>query len=595
MPAKSKAARARQANAKHARGVLLKPSYVKPTHNEEVYPEDDTKGNLYMESLDDMAPEDVEEIAQAQMNGGLDQYTKWLDAAAKILASEAQAHKDKKRKHTYEGNSNTSKWRALKRKEKFAAEGFHGLKEFLEVKRGKVSSGLFPHNEWATLTFRQQANTGERTTNLLSESIQVDDEGSHYDPELDVIILDDLDDNVASDWPCNASTDASTLLTPPTNDWPSKSLSLPISQFIEISDESSKTDGVEGTLAAEYKHAHQGFENEMAEEKMVLWDDLTPQAQRQQLLSIRERANQLETSSDPSLDALRRLERQLHVTAPATLLHAKVLLRALLKNSRLDLIFRNRLAAMYATLNLYSDPKLKMGWRAASVVAVRGQGYSGKAQARCVCTWIHNFIQFERLPQHGYRGNPESILLDEDLAAGLKLFLLNRRQNGDWIRASDVNEYLATPEVQNAHGEIKISERTARRWLNRMEWRFKKTPKGMYIDGHERPDVVAYRTAFVRRWFRLYEPRMHHYDNNGELINHEVDETSSCVDDQIDSQELILVTHDESTFYAQDRRPDRWIAPGEKPEPQRKGEGASLMVSDFYTLKWGPLRDDDGG
>jgi hypothetical protein len=335
------------------------------------------------------------------------------------------------------------------------------------------------------------------------------------------------------------------------------------------------------------------LEDESAAEVFVANEDLTPEEHRRKLKEIMHQVQHLNKDDERTCEDLVRLERQLHAQAPTILLRSKLRLGNLLKNKRLDLVFWNRLAAMYATLNLYQDDRLNLSWRQCSVVAVRGQGYAGEKRARAVRTWLHDFIQLDRLPQHGYRGNPDSLLLDEDLASGLKLYLLAKRKNGDYVRGSDLPEYLATPEVQEKHGNIKISERTGRRWLRRMGWRFKKNPKGMYIDGHERPDIVAYRIAFVDRWKRLYEPRMIQYDNNGNVVGRLDGRDVSMPRSQIGRWELILVTHDESTFYAQDRRPDRWVEPGTKPEPQRKGEGSSLMVSDFYTLKWGPLRYGD--
>ena len=38
-----------------------------------------------------------------------------------------------------------------------------------------------------------------------------------------------------------------------------------------------------------------------------------------------------------------------------------------------------------------------------------------------------------------------------------------------------------------------ISERTARRWLIKLGWRRTVVQKGVYMDGHERSDVVEYR------------------------------------------------------------------------------------------------------
>ncbi|KAI0354345.1 hypothetical protein OH77DRAFT_1387414, partial [Trametes cingulata] len=38
-----------------------------------------------------------------------------------------------------------------------------------------------------------------------------------------------------------------------------------------------------------------------------------------------------------------------------------------------------------------------------------------------------------------------------------------------------------------------ISMRTARRWLHQEGFRYTMHHKGLYFDGHDRPDVVAYR------------------------------------------------------------------------------------------------------
>jgi hypothetical protein len=52
---------------------------------------------------------------------------------------------------------------------------------------------------------------------------------------------------------------------------------------------------------------------------------------------------------------------------------------------------------------------------------------------------------------------------------------------------------------------------------------------------------------------------------------------------------LILVTHDKSTFYQNDQRKTHWGHQYSWPTPQPKGEGQSLMVSEFLTSKWGCL------
>lgn len=56
---------------------------------------------------------------------------------------------------------------------------------------------------------------------------------------------------------------------------------------------------------------------------------------------------------------------------------------------------------------------------------------------------------------------------------------------------------------------------------------------------------------------------------------------------------LILVTHDESTFYENDCRKTKWVYVTEKVTTEKKGEGQSIMASDFLTTEWGWLTDGD--
>lgn len=109
----------------------------------------------------------------------------------------------------------------------------------------------------------------------------------------------------------------------------------------------------------------------------------------------------------------------------------------------------------------------------------------------------------------------------------------------------------------------------------------------MYIDGHEREDVVEYRKAFLKR-MEQYSQRMATFSVvDGEVV---LDMPTLKENEKL----LILVTHDESTFYENDRKRRRWIAKDEKPVPQPKGEGSSIMVSDFISPNFGRLRDAHG-
>ncbi|KAF9455309.1 hypothetical protein BDZ94DRAFT_1205895, partial [Collybia nuda] len=185
------------------------------------------------------------------------------------------------------------------------------------------------------------------------------------------------------------------------------------------------------------------------------------------------------------------------------------------------------------------------------------------------------------------------MLEDEDFAQQIQLHLQEIAKDG-YIRALDIVDFLARPAMQQKLAEAgarktTISLRTAQRWLHNMGWRYGQKKNGMYIDGHERPDIVEYREAFIERW-KEYEKRMALFNNDGER------ESFSPQGFPIPSGQvfkLILVTHDESIFYENDRRKNCWTHKTNRGAPQRKGEGLSLMVSDFLTTEWGRLTHDN--
>ena len=101
--------------------------------------------------------------------------------------------------------------------------------------------------------------------------------------------------------------------------------------------------------------------------------------------------------------------------------------------------------------------------------------------------------------------------------------------------------------------------------------------------------MIEYRKTFVERW-KEYEKRFVIYDNNGEVLS---TPTGFPIPQWQRAFRLILVTHDESTFYENDRRKTQWVHEKAKAVAEKKGEGQSLMVSDFLTVEWGPLRIKD--
>ena len=256
------------------------------------------------------------------------------------------------------------------------------------------------------------------------------------------------------------------------------------------------------------------------------------------------------------------------------------------KPKTLDVIVRARITAMIGVLNLFLEAGLGYTWRNASIVVAKAQG-QGTTHACNLRKWILNFIRYEELPVHCYNQSRWTVLEDEDISRSLQIRLGECAKRG-YIKAADVVAIVESPEMQANLKRVgvcrpTITERTARNWLKRLDWRFEPKKNGMYIDGHEREDVVRYRNAFVARW-KEYEKRFHKWNNDGNPLP-----LPTGFPVAGGRFRLILITHDESTFFQNDERKTHWAHSSATATPKPKGNGQLLMVSDFLTVEWGRL------
>jgi hypothetical protein len=107
--------------------------------------------------------------------------------------------------------------------------------------------------------------------------------------------------------------------------------------------------------------------------------------------------------------------------------------------------------------------------------------------------------------------------------------------------------------------------------------------RGQYADGHERPDVVDYRQSkFLPAWAKI-QSRMETWTKEN-LPEY----------GPLPGKPIVVWFHDESIFYAHDRRRKTWYHKDAPAKPYAKGEGASLMIADFVSSKYGWLRSPDG-
>ena len=61
-----------------------------------------------------------------------------------------------------------------------------------------------------------------------------------------------------------------------------------------------------------------------------------------------------------------------------------------------------------------------------------------------------------------------------------------------------------------------IRSRTACRWLHQLGYNWRDIRKGVFIDGHERPDVVEYRNQFLRE-IEAVKPYLVEFEEDGSV------------------------------------------------------------------------------
>ncbi|KAJ7622725.1 hypothetical protein DFH06DRAFT_1009349, partial [Mycena polygramma] len=187
------------------------------------------------------------------------------------------------------------------------------------------------------------------------------------------------------------------------------------------------------------------------------------------------------------------------------------------------------------------------------------------------------------LPINPYGVWQKSMLADEDLATDIREHL---QELGKFITADKLVEYLSREDVMDKHGlDKKISVRTARRYLNDLGYRFTTEKKGQYSDGHERDDVVYYREEVYLPSLKGFQDRSCIFDADGSVTTPSLPPGA---------RRTVIWYHDESIFYAHDRRRKSWYHKDAPATPYKKGDGVSYMVADYFSADFGWLRTRDG-
>jgi hypothetical protein len=193
-------------------------------------------------------------------------------------------------------------------------------------------------------------------------------------------------------------------------------------------------------------------------------------------------------------------------------------------------------------------------------------------RGRNIRIWADFFLENHRLPDinQGRHVKVQSIISDETTQNICRQWLRSQKSNtisgksfSEWVN-SHLHRELGLP------APVEITERTATRWLHVIGYFLDDaTKKGMYLDGHERTDVVEYCRRFLNE-MEEFEKRMPQYEgNNMEMKMPPLPEGV---------KPLVMVGHDESCFQSNDGRKTCWLDKNHR-QVRPKGPGKSLMVA----------------
>ena len=177
--------------------------------------------------------------------------------------------------------------------------------------------------------------------------------------------------------------------------------------------------------------------------------------------------------------------------------------------SRTTLWRKHNHAKSYFTKRLKGVKKIEASNDIAELVFNTTSEHSYRARA--IREWANYYLRHKKLQEfrQGKHSKTFTIITDEAIKEELRIKIrtlksverypenVMRKLNYEWLRL--------IPRAPS-----KISETTAKRWMQYLNFRAEKPGKGYFVDGHEREDVVAHRIVFLEKYEQM-EHRMYKY------------------------------------------------------------------------------------
>ena len=209
---------------------------------------------------------------------------------------------------------------------------------------------------------------------------------------------------------------------------------------------------------------------------------------------------------------------------------------------------------------------------------------AGPYRAVAIRDWAKQFRIANQLNVYKQGRHPKRTSLIDDEVVKRDCGIYLRSLKPDQRTAADFCRWFSKVYYVQRYGAERatfLGENTARAWFKKMGWYMWEKKKGLYVDGHERPDVVHFRTKFLNTALVPYQRRMARYSGPNMEI-----ETLPIL--QPGEKRVVQVNQDESIVHANDGRKIILVETGHEPI-FKKGEGASKMISGFSCPCHGPL------
>jgi len=249
----------------------------------------------------------------------------------------------------------------------------------------------------------------------------------------------------------------------------------------------------------------------------------------------------------------------------------------------------------------------------ASERAAEAHNFAPKWGGRQLRSWTRKYISTRDLPQSriGRHVKAYSLLSDPAIKDELRTFVRSKKWSLNPEKLAEFTKGTLVPAVADKYlqeiveeemprglkkymeGELLprihlkvgcgVSLSTARRWLQCEGFRYIGHKKGLYFDGHDRPDVLAYRQDIFLPAMKAYSERLVQY-----VVN-DVD-TQVPLNLRPGERPLVLVAHDEMTAQANDARAKSWVLEDQH-ALRKKGVGRGIHKSDVICSTVGWLKD----